>query len=150
MCKNLMTHAQIKVTSWTADEKFAKNTSFVRKKVLTDFFTKSLDWFPWRGSLHHLCGKNGIMICNISKMICQIVPRPCFRTDLKVDRTRNRMRVAIESGKGMKVKVLKLCWNKWNGPFLMHIYFRDASGLNCYPHPISCHRYKDTKTRTTI
>ena len=32
------------------------------------------------------------------------------------------MRVAIESGKGMKVKVVKLCWNKWNGPFLMHIY----------------------------
>ena len=28
------------------------------------------------------------------------------------------MRVAIESGKGMKVKVVKLCWNKWNGPFL--------------------------------
>ena len=40
-------------------------------------------------------------------MICQIVPKPCFRTDLRVDRTRNRMRVAIESGKGMKVKVLK-------------------------------------------
>ena len=36
--------------------------------------------------------------------------------------TRNKMRVAIESGKGMKVKVVKLCWNKWNGPFLMHIY----------------------------
>ena len=32
--------------------------------------------------------------------------------------TRNKMRVAIESGKGMKVKVVKLCWNKWNGPFL--------------------------------
>ena len=32
------------------------------------------------------------------------------------------MRVAIESGKGTKVKVVKLCWNKWNGPFLMHIY----------------------------
>ena len=28
------------------------------------------------------------------------------------------MRVAIESGKGMKEKVVKLCWNKWNGPFL--------------------------------
>ena len=36
--------------------------------------------------------------------------------------TRNKMRVAIESGKGMKVKVVKLCWNKWNGPFFMHIY----------------------------
>ena len=32
------------------------------------------------------------------------------------------MRVAIESGKGMKVKVVSLCWNKWNGPFFMHIY----------------------------
>ena len=27
----------------------------------------------------------------------------------KTDKTRNKMRVAIESGKGMKVKVVKLC-----------------------------------------
>ena len=44
--------------------------------------------------------------------------RDCQRT---VSMTRNKMRVAIESGKGMKVKVVKLCWNKCNGPFLMHI-----------------------------
>ena len=35
--------------------------------------------------------------------------------------TRNKMRVAIESGKGMKVKVVKLCGDKWNGPFLMYL-----------------------------
>ena len=28
---------------------------------------------------------------------------------LKLAKTRNKMRVAIESGKGMKVKVVKLC-----------------------------------------
>ena len=41
-------------------------------------------------------------------------------------RTRNKMRVAIESGKGMKEKVVKLCWNKWNGPFFMHIYYKQC------------------------
>ena len=35
--------------------------------------------------------------------------------------TRNRLRVAFESGKGVKVKVVKWCWKKWNGPILMHI-----------------------------
>ena len=84
--------------------------SFVRKRVLSDFFTnKVLTDFLAEAVYTSFVEKNGIMICNISKIICQIVPRPCFRTDLKVDRTRNRMRVAIESGKGMKVKVLKLC-----------------------------------------
>ena len=75
------------------------------------------------------------------------------------------MRVAIESGKGMKVKVVKLCWNKWNGPFLMHIYdkqcgimqknqwkgpnfqiqcfYNGTSGALCWK------RQKNTKTRET-
>ena len=84
--------------------------SFARKRVLSDFFTnKVLTDFLEEAVYTSFVEKNGIMICNISKIICQIVPRPCFRTDLKVDRTRNRMRVAIESGKGMKVKVLQLC-----------------------------------------
>ena len=82
-----------------------------------------------------------------------------------VDKTRNKMRVAIESGKGMKVKVVKLCWNKWNGPFLMHIYdkqcgimqknqwkgpnfqiqcfYNGTSGALCWK------RQKNTKTRET-
>ena len=81
------------------------------------------------------------------------------------DKTRNKMRVAIESGKGMKVKVVKLCWNKWNGPFLMHIYdkqcgimqknqwkgpnfqiqcfYNGTSGALCWK------RQKNTKTRET-
>ena len=75
------------------------------------------------------------------------------------------MRVATESGKGMKVKVVKLCWNKWNGPFLMHIYdkqcgimqknqwkgpnfqiqcfYNGTSGALCWK------RQKNTKTRET-
>ena len=50
---------------------------------------------------------------------CSDIPDSC---DRPLPKTRNKMRVAIESGKGMKVKVVKLCWNKWNGPFFMHIY----------------------------
>ena len=40
--------------------------------------------------------------------------------------TRNQLRVAIECHKGVKVKVVKWCWKKWNGPILMHIYAKQC------------------------
>ena len=41
-------------------------------------------------------------------------------------KTHNQLRVAIECRKGVKVKVVKWCWKKWNGPILMHIYAKQC------------------------
>ena len=91
-------------------------------------------------------------------------------THLVTTRTRNKMKVAIESGKGMKVKVVKLCWNKWNGPFLMYIYdkqcgimqknqwkgpnfqiqcfYNGTSGALCWKRQKK-HKSRETKTQIT-
>ena len=45
---------------------------------------------------------------------------------VKLHMTRNQLRVAIECHKGVKVKVVKWCWKKWNGPILMHIYAKQC------------------------
>ena len=58
-------------------------------------------------------------------------PRYCYSSF--AFKTRNKMRVATESGKGMKVKVVKLCWNKCNGPFLMHIYDKQCGIMQIKP-----------------
>ena len=90
----------------------------------------------------------------------------CMLPDiLALGMTRNKMRVAIESGEGMKVKVVKLCWNKCNGPFLMHIYDKQCGIMQknqwkCPNFQIQCFyngtsgalcwkRKKNTKTRET-
>ena len=36
--------------------------------------------------------------------------------------TKNRLMVAFDSNDGPNLKVVKLCWKRWNGPILMHIY----------------------------
>ena len=41
-------------------------------------------------------------------------------------KTHNQLRVAIECHKGVKVKVVKWWWKKWNGPILMHIYAKQC------------------------
>ena len=48
----------------------------------------------------------------------------CIKFSLvcQMPKTRNRLRVAFESGKGGKAKMVKWCWKKWNEPILMHIY----------------------------
>merc|ERR1712020_875395 len=40
--------------------------------------------------------------------------------------TRSQFNHSYESGKWMKVKVAKCCWKKCNGPFLMHIYYKQC------------------------
>ena len=36
--------------------------------------------------------------------------------------TASQLNPSFECGEGMKVKVVKWCWKKWNWPILMHIY----------------------------
>ena len=36
--------------------------------------------------------------------------------------TASQLNPSYECGEGMKVKVVKWCWKKWNWPILMHIY----------------------------
>ena len=69
----IMTLVQIKkVTSWAADLKFAKNIfkSFVRKRVLTECLQKVWTDFLEEAVFVSFVEKNGIMFCNISRMIC--------------------------------------------------------------------------------
>ena len=44
----------------------------------------------------------------------------------------------IHNRKAVHLTSLKLLWEVNFRPPLMRQNFRDASGLNCYPHPISC------------
>ena len=78
MCKNLMTHAQIKkVTSKMADENFAKDTfqSFVRKTVLTDFFFYK-KWTDFLGEAVCISSveKNGIQVFALDLLLEQDLP----------------------------------------------------------------------------
>ena len=52
-------------------------------------------------------------------------PHPLKNVQI-LHKTRNQLRVAIECHKGVKVKVVKWCWKKWNGPILMHIYAKQC------------------------
>ena len=45
----------------------------------------------------------------------------------------------IHNQKAVHLTSLKLWWKVIFWPPLKRQNFRDASGLNCYPHPISCH-----------
>ena len=55
----------------------------------------------------------------------------------------------IHNRKAVHLTCLKLGWKVNFWPPLKRQNFRDAYGLNCYPHPISCHK-KDKLTRENI
>ena len=42
--------------------------------------------------------------------------------------TASQLNPSFECGEGMKVKVVKWCWKKWNWPILMHIYDKQTAG----------------------
>ena len=78
-----------------------------------------LNWHSFDQPRHDDVDGNGMKFAEeIAKFSCSFFPI--------LDKTQNRLMVALYSKKGPNLKVVKWCWKRWNGPILLHIYDRQC------------------------